>query len=544
MRASLLRVILTILALLVIATTAVSAAPERNLRGRDAPSSHRRLASLADAPSLRLHFTVKRTSMKVFGQSEFYVFANPVVSSDNTSVLYDGYAAFMVGSTEYKLMLVNGIAYYVTASVGDTSATQTAECLASSALPPLNSIVTALNEATAISSASASNDTIACSDGSLFKVSYSGADFVLCASGASGFTIYGSDLDISVEYLDNPVDISAPTLSTDATLACETVMTPTTVTSTTLALLTGESIASNSTRKLEAEASVTLSSSSCSCQSTPRPCIFFHGLGSDTEETTLQTSSDYFGDISDSAPCCTSIKYAILNTVDNAWTDATLQQKVCNFALSVSSTSSSSAKSIKDTIIVTHSMGGLMMAGALANGRCSLASGTSWVSLSAPMTGSMGADYLQNACSGSNVFLQAVANLIGQCPANNAVVSLSYEDESYSTSALNAAYTAAQATFRSYVTAAMCSDNYSGLLSIYQAVYKLAGSVIPHKSSENDGIVEYQSCAGGLATSKFGDSYDDEFYVTGLNHADTAFLNGDALIVDSQKPVKWFECLL
>ncbi|RLN96574.1 hypothetical protein BBJ28_00000153 [Nothophytophthora sp. Chile5] len=321
-------------------------------------------------------------------------------------------------------------------------------------------------------------------------------------------------------------------------------MTPTTVTSTTLALLTGESIASNSTRKLEAEASVTLSSSSCSCQSTPRPCIFFHGLGSDTEETTLQTSSDYFGDISDSAPCCTSIKYAILNTVDNAWTDATLQQKVCNFALSVSSTSSSSAKSIKDTIIVTHSMGGLMMAGALANGRCSLASGTSWVSLSAPMTGSMGADYLQNACSGSNVFLQAVANLIGQCPANNAVVSLSYEDESYSTSALNAAYTAAQATFRSYVTAAMCSDNYSGLLSIYQAVYKLAGSVIPHKSSENDGIVEYQSCAGGLATSKFGDSYDDEFYVTGLNHADTAFLNGDALIVGSQKPVKWFKCVL
>jgi hypothetical protein len=74
--------------------------------------------------------------------------------------------------------------------------------------------------------------------------------------------------------------------------------------------------------------------------------------------------------------------------------------------------------------------------------------------------------------------------------------------------------------------------------------YKLAGSVIPHKSSENDGIVEFQSCAGGLSTSKFGSTYDDTFYLTGLNHADTAFLNGDALIVNSQKPVKWFECLL
>ncbi|ETI30183.1 hypothetical protein F443_22699, partial [Phytophthora nicotianae P1569] len=221
--------------------------------------------------------------------------------------------------------------------------------------------------------------------------------------------------------------------------------------------------------------------------STPRPCIFFHGLGSDTEETTLQTSSDYFGDLSDSAPCCTSIKYAVLNTVDYAWTDATLQQKVCNFAISVSSTSSSSSKTIADTIIVTHSMGGLMMGGALANSRCSLASSSTWVSLSAPMTGSMGADYLQNACSGNNVFLQAVANLIGQCPANTAVVALSYEDESYSTTSLNSAYTAAQTSFRANVGAAMCSDNYSGLLSLYQAVYILAGTVIPHKSSENDG---------------------------------------------------------
>ncbi|POM70960.1 Hypothetical protein PHPALM_12539 [Phytophthora palmivora] len=121
---------------------------------------------------------------------------------------------------------------------------------------------------------------------------------------------------------------------------------------------------------------------------------------------------------------------------------------------------------------------------------------------------------------------------------------MSYEDESYSTTSLNSAYSAAQSAFQSNVDAAMCSDNYSGLLSLYQAVYKLAGAIIPHKSSENDGIVEYQSCAGGLSTSKFGNTYDDTYYVTGLNHADTAFRNGDALIVNSQKPVKWFECLL
>ncbi|ETL77376.1 hypothetical protein L917_21683 [Phytophthora nicotianae] len=117
-------------------------------------------------------------------------------------------------------------------------------------------------------------------------------------------------------------------------------------------------------------------------------------------------------------------------------------------------------------------------------------------------------------------------------------------NEAHSTSALNSAYVAAQSAFRSNVDAAMCSDNYSGLLSTDQIVYKLGGSLIPHKSQENDGIVEYKSCAGGLSTSKFGKTYDDTFYVTGLNHADTAFRHGDALVVNSQKPVKWFECLL
>ncbi|RLN90597.1 hypothetical protein BBJ28_00007970 [Nothophytophthora sp. Chile5] len=484
--------------------------------------------------------------MQIYGQSEFYVFANPVVSSDNSSVLYDGFVAFMDGDTLYKFMLVDGIAYFTNSSLTDSSTSSTTECLTSSMLPPLNSIVSALNDATAISSVSTSDDPIDCSSGNLFKLSFGEAAFALCASGTSGFAVYGSDLDIAVEYLDSPVEISAPELNTNAALECETVATASSMTSATLALLTGESIASTGRRKLEAEPNVTLASSSCSCQSTPRPCIFIHGLGITAEESENQDSlSGYWGDITAHAPCCTSIKYAVLDTMDYGWTDETLQHKVCDHALSVSSSSSSSTGIIADTIIVSHSMGGLMLAGALATGKCRLASSTSWVSLSAPMTGSMGSDYLQGSCNGqTNVFLEVVANLIGQCPANSAIRSLAYENESYSSSELNAAYEAAQTAYRTYVTAAMCSNDYSGLFSALQAVYKLGGFVIPHKSSENDGVVEFQSCAGGLTASKFGDSYQDQFYVTRLNHADTAFLNGDALFQNSQKPVKWFECLL
>jgi hypothetical protein len=535
--------LLLLLSLLIVLVTSADAA---GLRGE----GERRLAdaSLADAQPLRLHFTVKRPSMAVYGQTEFDVFANPIVSSDNTSVSYNGFASFLVDTTFYKFLLVDGIAYYVEQVFGDGgTSTETAQCLASSVLPPLNSIVNVLDAAVPISGAVLSDDDskVNCTTGNLFKTTFAGSQYVLCAAGSDGFTLYGSDLDISVDYLANPVPLTAPTLDATAALTCETVISATTVTSeTTAALLTGTAISESTRRALKAEADATVAASTCSCKSTARPCIFFHGLGSETE-TGLQTTSDYFGDISGSAPCCSSIKYAVLNTVDYAWTSTTLQQKVCNYAISMSSTSSASTKTIANTIIVTHSMGGLMMGGAIANGLCKLASTSSWVSLSAPMTGSMGSDYLQDACSGvSNGFITAVANLIGECPANTATVSLAYQSESYSTSTLNAAYTAAQTAFRTYVSAAMCSNDYSGLLSTDQVVYKLAGSVIPHKSSQNDGIVEYQSCAGGLATSKFGSTYSSTFYVTGLNHADTAFLHGDALIKDSQKPVKWFECLL
>ncbi|ETM37446.1 hypothetical protein L914_16002, partial [Phytophthora nicotianae] len=63
-------------------------------------------------------------------------------------------------------------------------------------------------------------------------------------------------------------------------------------------------------------------------------------------------------------------------------------------------------------------------------------------------------------------------------------------------------------------------------------------------SKENDTLVEFQSCLGGLDPDMFGDSYLDRFYSAKLNHADTAFLTHDGLFRDSQKPFKWFECLL
>lgn len=56
--------------------------------------------------------------------------------------------------------------------------------------------------------------------------------------------------------------------------------------------------------------------------------------------------------------------------------------------------------------------------------------------------------------------------------------------------------------------------------------------------------MEYQSCAADIPLSQFANTYTSKFYVTTLNHADTAFRHGDSASNNAQKPVKWFECLL
>ncbi|ETO66150.1 hypothetical protein F444_16605 [Phytophthora nicotianae P1976] len=88
---------------------------------------------------------------------------------------------------------------------------------------------------------------------------------------------------------------------------------------------------------------------------------------------------------------------------------------------------------------------------------------------------------------------------------------------------LNATYLKAQKAYRENVDAAMCSDNPKGIFSMYQSMMLLAASVIPHKSPQNDALVEFQSCSKGLDTSKFGKSYKDTFYKPELNHAGTVF---------------------
>ncbi|CEG40494.1 uncharacterized protein PHALS_10689 [Plasmopara halstedii] len=176
--------------------------------------------------------------------------------------MYDGYAAFMDGTTDYTYLLVNGIAYSVISTVGSVGSSTT-HCLPSNVLPPLHGIIPALNNATMLSDAFAGEDTIKCASGNLLKATLGDSTFVICSLDSNGFIVYGSDLDIVVDYLDSPVKIIAPTLSDEAAMFCETVVSPLSVSETTLALLTGQPIPSSKRRNLQAASTTTLASSSC-----------------------------------------------------------------------------------------------------------------------------------------------------------------------------------------------------------------------------------------------------------------------------------------
>ncbi|GMF31559.1 unnamed protein product [Phytophthora lilii] len=395
--------------------------------------------------------------VNIHGQSEFDIFTKHVLSADNTSVLYEGFSTFTQGDTQFTYTFVSGTSFITESSTSAITPAVT-RCLPS--ILPFESILPALNNASAVPSATVRGEPVACPNGTLFQASFSGLDFALCASGASGFVAYGLDFTVAVEYLSSPLhSISVPAL-THSNDVCEIVATPKTVTPTALALLTGQPIPPSSSRSLREAAPTVIEADSCECKSTPRTCVFWHGLGSPNEEAELQDTpkltKEKFGDIGDHAPCCTTVKYAVLNTVDYGWTNDTLQQKFCDFSLSMSDTSDQLSRKIEDTIVVTHSMGGLVLAMAFAKGMCSLGETSSWVSMAAPMMGSMAGDLILDLCNDEYTgMVTGLLELIGQCPASAARKSISYEDEKYSTPDLNAAYAVAREAYRSNVIAAL-----------------------------------------------------------------------------------------
>ncbi|RLN48386.1 hypothetical protein BBJ28_00006833 [Nothophytophthora sp. Chile5] len=496
-------------------------------------------AAQSSLPSLRLGFQVKRSTMAVYGASSFDVYVTPVVSGTNVS--FDAMTTFVQDGTTHTFYLVDGVPYHEVANSTADSTT----CLPTNLIPSASDIVEALASATAVSTVDTTQD-ISCTNGTWLSTTFADESFVLCTGADAedgNFTVYGEDLSIAFEYLTEDVTISKPTSAPEG---CEAVIDDS-VELATLGQLYGITLSGSRRVLAEEAASVSLASSSCSCQGTPRPCLFFHGMDVEADGGIVDSYS-FFGDIKEHAPCCSSFSFAILNTVDYEWYNDTLQQKACDAAMNVSTGSTDSGSTvINDLIVVAHSMGNNMFAGALATEKCSIGENVDWIALSGPMKGSMGSDFIYEVCDGGNWaqdLLAELGGLIGQCPGTTTRRSLVYDGGDYCDAEMSARYAAARTVHEKYVSAGICGTTYSGLLSSEYAGLLAGGLIIPHHSSENDGIVEFQSCIGNFDSSSFEADYSSTWYAAALNHADTTFHNGEGLFSKAKKPLKWFECLL
>ncbi|KAI9917792.1 hypothetical protein PsorP6_012460 [Peronosclerospora sorghi] len=205
-------------------------------------------------PSLEFHFELKRSSIAIYGQSDFSMIAHPTVSDDDTTVLYDVFATFITASkfdeiVETNYTLRDGCASLTTTST-DAFGNRASHvmCLDSEAdeLPSVNTIVDALNKATLVSSSTSSRVATECSNG-LFNVSVNGISFALCASDATDFTLRGSDMDISVVQRDK---VEVP-VKTAFDHRCGRVVSHSTLTPTGRAFLTGQRPISKTRRHLK-----------------------------------------------------------------------------------------------------------------------------------------------------------------------------------------------------------------------------------------------------------------------------------------------------
>jgi hypothetical protein len=351
-----------------------------------------------------------------------------------------------------------------------------------------------------------------------------------------------------------------------------------------------------------------------------KPCLFVHGAGQWSYQGVQDSFRKYWGDIANHAPCCSHFKFARFNMLGQAWTDTILQDQFCAAAQNVSRLASSSLQPdhhpdtqrplIGDLILVSYSMGTLVISGALAEGRCHLSENVTWVSLGGPNLGSKAASVVVEQCRAPSAALKSVLADINQkyndsaipntstifnfsstfmqigtvldtivahplrlssnkklakqtmrnvklsaihaitasihrfldyCPLPAYPALVAYHD---APDAMKLKYDRALIQFQQHVTRILCGVNPVGLHTMFSAPLLLSHHVSGFAKGygHDDGIVDFDSCRGGVSAASFGGDPETSYHYKGqLNHMDVALRNGDGWWGIDRKPLKWFE---
>ncbi|KAF0697016.1 Aste57867_12290 [Aphanomyces stellatus] len=500
------------------------------------------LALIQQTPGLRVTVQSKRESMQFNGQTSAVVYLFPKTNATTHELTFDAFVAQATAeNVVHHFTLLDNRAYWTTVAANDSSVVVDATCLG--AMPPFR--LANLANARVVDQVDTTDTAIdtTCPAAQLLQLSFAGETFVLCNAPTSNqlTKAVGQDVDLTIEYISDahalPV-LAVPTSVDGHLMDCPVLPS------------IADDGASSSSSSLASDVSLVLAGAprvaslvaapACSsCVHGVKPCVFVHGVGS-TGGPTTSTFESYWGQIHTLLPCCSSFHFAHLELVTERWDSPTVQRAFCNVALRVSNATNAST-TIGDVTILAHSMGNLVVGGALANNVCAMSEATTWFSLAGPMAGSKSANLLADKCHDGS-WLKKPLELLGRCPVSGSFGSL--VAESTVGPVMQATFNAAQAMRQRYVTRTLCGTNPVGLVSAYSVQTVLVGLLSHHDSPQHDGVVDILSCSAGLNGVEFGTSVESPNYAGQLNHADCSFRYGDGWWGNGRKPIKWLQCAM
>jgi hypothetical protein len=222
-----------------------------------------------------------------------------------------------------------------------------------------------------------------------------------------------------------------------------------------------------------------------------KECIFFHGTGQSTESPPTSAYTDYWGDIHKSTSQCSSRRFAHFDTKNYGWEDAELQRKHCEVLLGGTGFQgmSTAGQLVENKIIFSHSMGNLILGGAISNNLCQLGNSSSWYESQGPLAGSKGPDVAQDICTGWWDWVTLLVEWVGFCVPTGQSDPVRETSIAYKSMRTNVDFGKAQLAIKENVKGAMCGDTAWGLNSIYSPALQALAAFIWF-DGDNDGMVE------------------------------------------------------
>ena len=252
----------------------------------------------------------------------------------------------------------------------------------------------------------------------------------------------------------------------------------------------------------------------------------------------------YWGPVADYTPQCSERWFIREETKNRGWDNMELQQSFCDFMLlkhipKYANQLNATDNTVRNVIVFAHSMGNLIIAGALKNNLCKIDKETvSWYNLMGPMKGTKAVSVLKEVCENKvSIITPSVAKFVaskaGYCLDKSTKVYPTYETLQTTFEGISELESIAQP----YIKGQMCGTSSTGLNSYYSPALGFLSKMV-NFGEPNDGLVGISSCMIGNS-SQFSSSHLSQHYITEANHADATCRFGDAWF-GSVKPCSYF----